>query len=231
HEDGQLVQLDLVGAHQTTMTYDATMRAVRTINPDATFNRVVYEPLVTRSFDENDTDPTSAFYNTPMVQYRDGLGRIIGTDELTHLNDDGTPVANIKTWRTSYEYDLNDRLTKITDSQNNLKTLSYDGLKRKTFMNDLDRGFMSYTYDDASNLKATVDAKGQQITYTYDGANRLLTEDYLDENSPEFSYHRSPDVAYFYDQPAASVDQGDGALAQARNTKGMLAFVQDASGE
>src|SRR5207249_100378 len=231
HENGQLVQLGLASAHQTTTTYDATLRAVQTINPDGTFNRAVYEPLATRSFDENDTDPTSTFNNTPTVQYRDGLGRVIRTDELTHLNDDGTPAGEIKTWSTFYEYDLNDRLTKITDSQGNVKTLTYDGLKRKTFMNDLDMGVTTYTYDDDSNLNATVDAKGQQITYTYDGANRLLTEDYLDENSPEFSYHRSPDVAYFYDQPAASVDQGDGALAQARNTKGMLAYVRDTSGE
>jgi YD repeat-containing protein len=107
----------------------------------------------------------------------------------------------------------------------------YDGLKRKIAMNDLDCGQMSYVYDGASNLKLTTDAKGQQIAYTYDGVNRLLTEDFLDDNSPEFSYHQSPDVTYHYDTPAGPVDNGDGTAVTARNTKGVLAYVQDNSGE
>ena len=200
-------------------------------NPDGTFNRTVYEPLVTKSFDENDTDPTSPDYDTPSVHYQDGLGRLIRTDEITRLNDDGTPSGQLNTWTSAYQHDPNDRLTRITDSQGNVKTMIYDGLKRKTFMNDPDCGTVAYTYDDASNLKETLNAKGQQITYTYDGANRILAADYLDDNSFEFSYHRSPDVAYFYDEPADSVDSGDGSRSTARNTKGMLAYVQDTSGE
>jgi YD repeat-containing protein len=98
-------------------------------------------------------------------------------------------------------------------------------------VNDPDRGVTTYVYDDASNLIETSDAKGQRITYTYDGVNRIRTEEYHDENSTEFSYHRSPDVAYFYDQPAGAVDQGDGTRLTARNTKGSLAYVRDASGE
>jgi YD repeat-containing protein len=79
---------------------------------------------------------------------------------------------------------LNDRLTQILDSQTNVKTLRYDGLKRKIWMNDPDSGISTNAYDDASNLTETTDAKNQRISYTYDGANRMLTEDYHDENSP-----------------------------------------------
>jgi len=161
----------------------------------------------------------------------DGLGRLIRVDEIVRLNDDGTPSGSLNTWTTRYEYDLNDCLTRITDSQNNVKLMRYDGLKRKTWMNDPDAGISTNTYDDASNLIETIDAKGQRITYTHDGANRLLTEDFHDEVSTEFSYHRSPDVSYFYDDPAATVDLGDGTRSTARNTKGCLACVLDASGE
>jgi YD repeat-containing protein len=242
HLNGQLVDLDLASAHQTTMSYDATLRTTQVTNPDGTFRSTLYEPLVTQSFDENDTDPTSPDYNTPTVQYSDGLGRVIRTDETTRLNDDGTPGSEVNTWSTLYEYDVNDRLTSITDSQGNLKTLAYDGLKRKTFMNDLDRGIMTYTYDDASNLGSTMDAKGQQITYTYDGANRTLTEDYHDEGQPfsaNFAYDPTqpispdnrPDVAYFYDAPVSGLPMGDGTTATAQNTKGALAYVWDLSGE
>src|SRR5439155_17316180 len=173
HQDGQLRELDLASAHHTSMTYDAMLRTTQVVNPYATFSRTAYEPLVTKSYDENDTDPASPSYDTPMVHYQDGLGRLVRVDEMAHLNDDGSLSGDMKTWTTSYEYDLNDRLTKITDSQGNVKTMTYDGLKRKTAMNDLDCGMETYTYDDASNLEASIDAKGQQITYTYDGVNRI----------------------------------------------------------
>ncbi|HTL58005.1 MAG TPA: toxin TcdB middle/N-terminal domain-containing protein [Candidatus Limnocylindrales bacterium] len=231
HDKGQLVTLDLNNAHQATARYDAMLRPTANTNADGTFSRTVYEPLVTRIFDENDNDSASPFYNTPTVQYHDGLGRVIRTDELTHLNDDGTPTGDLKTWSTTYKYDVNDRLTQVTDSQGNAKSIFYDGLKRKTSMQDPDCGTITYTYDDASNLRKTVDAKAQEIDYTYDGVNRVRTEDYLDDNSAEFSYHRGPDVSYFYDQPAVSVDNGDGTRATAHNTKGVLAYVQDTSGE
>jgi RHS repeat-associated protein len=242
HENGSLVGLDLAHAHQTSMAYDALLRAIQTTNPDGTFSRTVYEPLVTRGFDENATDPNSPFFNASKVCFSDGLGRLIRTDELTRLNDDGTPAADLKTWTTTYAYDVNGRLTRLTDSQGNVKTLQYDGLERKTSMNDPDRGLTSYAYDDASNVKATVDAKGHQITCTYDGANRILTEDYHDEGLPfsaNFAYDPSqplsranrPDVAYFYDTPLSGLPLGDGTTATAANTRGMLAYVWDLSGE
>src|SRR4030095_12355552 len=101
----------------------------------------------------------------------DGLGRLVQVDEITKLNDDGTPSGSLRAWATRYQYDLNDQLTRITDSQNNVKTMTYDGLKRKTFMDDPDRGHIIDIYDEASNLSETIDAKSQHITYTYDGVN------------------------------------------------------------
>ncbi|HXI52828.1 MAG TPA: toxin TcdB middle/N-terminal domain-containing protein, partial [Candidatus Saccharimonadales bacterium] len=230
HLDGQLVALDLVHAHQLRTEYDATLRVVRSTNPDGTFDRAEFEPMVVRVFDENDTDPASPHFDTPRVQFSDGLGRLVQVDEIVRLNDDGTPSATPQTWTTRYRYDLNDRLTRITDALNNVKELRYDGLQRKVWMNDPDAGISTSAYDDASNLIETVDAKGQRIRYTYDGGNRMLTEDYEDEASPEFSYHRSPDVVFHYDTPAGPVDQGDGSRVTARNTKGMLAWVEDTSG-
>ncbi len=231
HENGNLIPLNLAAAHRAPTVFDATLRAVRTTNPDGTFTRAAFEPLITKTYDENDTDPASPFFDTPMVQYADGLGRMIRVDEVTRLNDDGTPAASLNSWNTRYEYDLNDRLTRITDSQGNVKVMHYDGLRRKLSMNDPDAGVSTNRYDAASNLIEAVDAKGQRITYTYDGINRMLTEDYHDENSPEFSYHRSPDVIFHYDAPAASLDQGDGTRATARNTKGAVAYIEDTTGE
>jgi RHS repeat-associated protein len=242
HNEGTLVSLNLTSAHGTRTTYDATLRPIQITNPDGTHSHTIYGPLLTRSFDENDTDPASPCYNTPIVHYNDGLSRLIQVDESTRLNDDGMPTETVRAWTTRYQYDINDQLTRVTDSQNNVKTFSYDGLRRKTFMNDPDRGVMRFFYDEASNLTETLDAKGQRITYTYDGANRILTEDYHDEGLPfsaNFAFDpgapvtpaNRPDVAYFYDRPVADLDQGDTTVATARNTYGALTTVWDLSGE
>ena len=237
-----LVTLNLASAHRSRTTYDATLRELTVTNPDGTTRRTVYEPLLTRSFDENDNDTNSPYAGTPMVHHNDGLGRLVRVDEISRLSDDGVATNALQAWTTRYAYDLNDQLTHIRDSQNNQKWFQYDGLKRKTFMNDPDRGVMKFEYDDASNLLATEDAKGQRIRYTYDGANRIRTEDYLDEGQPfsrNFAFTPSQpvsatnraDVVYFYDMPLARLDIGDGSVGTATNVKGKLAYVWDLSGE
>ena len=52
-----LVTLDLAAAHATRTDYDATLRPTRVANPDGTSRHTVYEPLLSRSFDENQADP------------------------------------------------------------------------------------------------------------------------------------------------------------------------------
>ena len=230
HVNGSLLSLNLASAPQASTKYDATLRVIQSTHPDGTFDRTEFEPLVVRAFDENDSDPDSPHFNTPLIQFMDGLGRLVRVDEIVKLNDDGTPSAAAQAWITQYRYDLNDCLTRITDAQNNVKELRYDGLQRKVWMNDADAGISSNRYDEASNVIETTDAKGQRITYSYDGANRTLTEDYHDETSTEFSYNRSPDIAYHYDTPAGPVDQAGGSRATARNNKGTLAWVEDTSG-
>ncbi len=240
--DGGLVSLGLGAAHQTTTRYDATLRELEAHNADGTVRRLSYEPLLTRVSDEDDSDASSPHADTPTVQYQDGLGRLVRIDEITHLNDDGTTGGTPHTWTTLYQYDVNDQLLRVTDAQSNVKSIAYDGLKRKTAVSDPDRGSLQYVYDSASNLIQSTDAKGQSTTYTYDGVNRMLGEDYHDDDQPfsghhTFNPHQSitptnrPDVAYFYDAPQTAVDAGDGTTVTGANTKGQLAYVWDLSGE
>ncbi len=239
HEQGNLVSLNLEKAHKTATWYDATLREIRSINPDASFEKTVYEPFLTRSYDANQTDPGSLHFGASMAHFQDGLGRLIRVDEIVRLNDDGTPADVANAWTTRYAHDLNDQLTRITDSQQNVKEFAYDGLKRNISMNDPDRGQMRFSYDDASNLIETTDAKAQRISYTFDGVNRVLSEDYHD-NDPRFpAFNPSqpitplnrPDVAYFYDSPFTNLEVGDGSAMTARNTSGLLTYVWDRTGE
>lgn len=201
-------------------TYDATGRVIAALNPPETIGgvrkstRSEYQPLKTVLYDEEDNDPASIHTGTPHVQYNDGLGRLVGVDEMK-----GSEI-----FPTRYRYDVLDNLTSITDAQGNVKSMAYDGLKRMTGMDDPDRGVMTYIFDAASNLTESVDAKGQHILMTYDGSNRVKTEDYL------AAAGSTPDVSYFYDI-GDPVSAGDGTTVTATHALGKLVKIKDLSGE
>ncbi len=205
-----------------TTTNDAKGRATEIMTPPdqqgviATM-RKVYEPLRVIEYDGEDNRTGSPHENTPKTLVFDGLERLIEVHEI-----EGISTVDAGTFITRYRYALPDLLAEIEDANGNIKYMRYDGLGRKIFMNDLNRGHMTYTYDAASNLVRTMDAKLQEIVYGYDGANRLKTEDYLDTGHP-LSLNRSPDVIYHYDAPSAD-------YPNLTNLKGKLSYVEDLTG-
>jgi len=221
--------------------YDAIGREIRVNQPEGNegvvFSTISYEPLIKTFHDEEQTNINSPYYGCGLRFVEDGLesesgkGRLIEVYEIVKLADTGEELDSPVEWKTTYSYDLLDNLLRYIDSQGNQKIIEYDGLIRKTFMNDPDRGHMHYTYDIASNLIKTVDAKGQVIDYTYDGINRLVAEYYGEEEEPSVQYH--------YDLPLGPIGRGDlwnigpdeNNASIGRNTLGFLSWVQDQSGE
>lgn len=237
-----LQPLSLEDSHRIETLYDVELRPTRVFTQDRHYRETVYEPLITKIYDENDTDPTSPYFDTPLIHYRDAQDRIIRVDEVSRLNDDGTPATGLQTWTTTYEYRADGARTRIVDSQGNTRLMSYDGLKRLTELNDPNQGVTTFTYDAASNMLSRTDAAGRTTLFTYDAINRILTEDQLDESEayslgfaydPEQPINESnrPDVAYFYDAPVENLDFGDGTSGTAENTLGKLAYVWDQAGE
>lgn len=191
----------------TTHYYDALSREIRMDQPDGTWSETLYAPLEKTVYDEEQTNSASPHYQCGMryvedgLQDKDGKGRLREVYEIVKLTPAGDPGA-LTAWPTRYTYNLLDNFTGYTDSLGNQKLVEYDGLGRKTFMNDPDRGHMYYEYDDAGNLVHTTDAKGQVIRYDYDGANRLLAEYYGTDTAV-------PDVEYHYDMAAGPVALGE----------------------
>lgn len=197
--------------------YDVQNRVVKTINPDQTWSSVIYKPLEQAQYDEND----NAGGNTPKTMRYDGLERLVEVIERNRVNN------QLEEYHTQYQWTTLGDLKQIKDAQENIKTIEYDSLRRKLFMNDPDRGHMHYRYDDAGNVKETTDAKRQVIRYSYDSAERLKTENYLDKTKDDDD---PVDVTYYYDIPPIDVDLGDLTHSTGKYTGGRLSYVQDISG-
>lgn len=106
--------------------------------------------------------------------YKDSYDNLIEVDE----NND------ISTYTTTYQWNGLQKLIKITDSLDNIRNFTYDGLGRVITSedlhdpNDLTFGTWSYIYDASGNLVSRTDPNSQVVTYSYDDINRPLTEDY-----------------------------------------------------
>ena len=144
---------------KSSRTYDTLRRPVLVTLPDGETTEHRYEGWSRSLVDQNDH----------LKRWdSDGLGRMTKVSEYT--GSDPTVALYAE---TRYEYSEVDELTKVTDAANNLTTISYDDLGRKTSMTDPDMGSWSYTYDAVGNLIEQTDAKSQVIEFAYDKLNRL----------------------------------------------------------
>jgi len=198
---------------QIRNVYDPLARLVRRQQPDGTFTREQFLPLRTVLYDEEDNTPTSPHYATPRTLAYDGLGRLTGVEEVNRVG------GALERYRTRYAYDPLGYLLRSVDAQGNTKTQRFDALGRKLAIDDPDRGLTTFTYDDVGNVIEKVDAKGQRLHFTYDAANRILAQNYLTSENDT-----TPEVRYHYDAALAP------AFADAQNTQGRLAWVEDETG-
>ena len=97
---------------------------------------------------------------------------------------------------TRYQYSLLNEITKVTDTEGNATTITYDMLGRRTSINNPDSGEVRYTYDPAGNLIEKIDPNTSKmihgIIYQYDNLNRL-------EN---IKYPQSAQISYEYGTPS-----------------------------
>lgn len=178
------------GVRYEQMSYDALVRPIRTIHPDESIygtpseSRIDYLPLRTVERDEEDTDPTSAHFDTPTTTTRDGLGRIVSLERTLQ----GEPPLV-----TSVRYDGLGHLRGYVDPQGYEKVQEHDLLGRVLRVLDVDSGETTFTYDDVGNLRSRTDARGVTTAYEHDEANRIRAQ--FDADDPMRTR-----IAYHYDR-------------------------------
>lgn len=144
-------------------------------------------------------------------QIADPLGRIVRVDEPNSNGELGTAASPHQP--TYYEYDGNDNLTKVTQSDGTNtqeRVFKYDGLSRLTHEKQVEAiatlntsgthvgsGTWTgvYNYDTDNLLIEAFDARGVKSTFSYDGLNRVESVTYTADSG-----YLTPQVTYTYDE-------------------------------
>ncbi len=160
-------------------------------------------------------------------QVADSLGRIVRVDEPDPSGNLG--AVDAPTQPTSYEYDGNDNLTKVIQSNGTTtqeRLFKYDSLSRLTHERQIEANttlnhdgvkvtsgglwtkYLKYKPDGL--LDYGVDARGVKTTFGYDGLNRVLSVTFTDG---------TPQITYTYDQ-ARTGFFNHGALTRVETLQG-----------
>ncbi len=172
-------------------------------------------PFLTSGYNTNSTGKVRTDIDADRVLVTDQAGkqRISKTNALGQLTDVweitaadsategitfGSPQISLNGYKTGYEYDPLNNLTKVIQGSQTNRTFSYSSLSRlKTAFNP-ESGTISYLYDNNGNLTEKTDARGVKTDYSYDELNRVTLRDYSD---------LTPDVTYTYSTTAPVVGQ------------------------
>ncbi|KYK43917.1 hypothetical protein A1D31_37445 [Bradyrhizobium liaoningense] len=175
--------LGLVSSESLPYFNTGSPRTSATTNT-ALYSNYTYDPLLRVSKISNAVGSTTSAYDNWSVKVTDPNGK---TKDF--WNDAYGNLVNVvervgaNTSTTTYAWDLNRKLTNITDGLGNARMFTYDGMGRRLTAQDLHAsgdasyGTWSYTYDDAGNIISITDPKPRTISATYDALNRKTAED------------------------------------------------------
>lgn len=175
----------------TRYSYDAAHRPTTLTHPGSgDTQRRAYQVGKVEDRDENGNLTTTHY---------DGLGRVSKVDQQVRL----CPACALTSLSTSYDHDLLDQLTTITNPLGDQTALIRDALGRPTTVTDPDRGLRTLKWRADGLLDTETDARGTH-TWSYDAAGRPTG---LKEVSPKDDAHIS---RWVYDRdPRTGQPQGD----------------------
>ena len=172
----------LVDTPKTITDYDAFNRVVSVADANGT-TATAYDAAGAVKLV---TDP-----NTHRIDYTyDAFDRLVGVTEHNRG----------EMYQTYYTYDARDLLINLQDSEENVRSISYDSLGRLQQLEDLHQAdntsppLWSFAYDDADNVTQTVDPRHQVVAAQYDLLDRVQNKTFIDEDQIQTQ------TVYSYDQ-------------------------------
>ena len=186
----------------TVTVYDVLDRATSVTLPDNSTTTTAY--TVDNSSHALVTTVTDALHNV-QATHTNGSGKTLKTIQKSGPDGEIT---------TSFEYDGIQRLVRVTDTEGNVTTSTYDMGDRRTEVNHPASGITSFTYDALGNVltkqTANLAKEGKFITYDYD---------YLRLTGINYPDHPENNVKYYY-----------GGRNASQNRIGRLMLREDGTG-
>ncbi len=169
---------------RTSLPYHSEDGHFDGFNADSSlYTKFTYDALARVTETENVKGSTQTSYDGFTTEIKDTLGnkKDLITDAFSNLVQ-VNEYDNDSVYKTFYEYNPLSLLTKITDAEDNIRNISYDGLGRRTKLEDLHKqgdssfGIWDYTYNDRDLISET-NPNGSTTSFTYDELGRILKED------------------------------------------------------
>ncbi|MFD1116916.1 RHS repeat-associated core domain-containing protein [Sphaerisporangium aureirubrum] len=102
-----------------------------------------------------------------------------GGGKTVYHSDLKDHVTKVEEWAdgvthhdTTYAYDIDGHMTRMTDANGNVRTFTYDSAGRRVASQDPDTGVGEDHYDATGLLAWTKDGRGQKLSYDYDDLGR-----------------------------------------------------------
>ncbi|WP_253685069.1 MULTISPECIES: RHS repeat domain-containing protein [unclassified Treponema] len=163
----------------TKYEYDDIDRNILTTLPDGHKQKTEYSIESSLQITKT-TDPLE----NVSISKKDARGNI---REVERLDKNNTILTKAR-----YEYSVLGEMLRAYDAKNNLLSVSYDLLGRRTALESKDTGKKEWIYDDKGRLQAETDSvlknKAAEIRYEYDGFDRIIKTDYPFSRDIEYKY-------------------------------------------
>ncbi|MGH9872943.1 MAG: RHS repeat-associated core domain-containing protein [Pyrinomonadaceae bacterium] len=190
----------------TTSFMDALGRVSKVRTPDTALLRTYYDGARTLVVDQLGKERLSL--TNALGELKD-VWEIKSTDAETEaVSFPGRPEVTAG-YRTSYEYDAVNHLTKVIQGTQAPRFFTYDTLGLLKSAVNPENGTINYQYDSSGNVIVKTDARGVSAHYSYDGLGRPVRRWYNGSNLTTATTHNVPtlpsgigvseEVNYWYD--------------------------------
>ena len=176
----------------TDSVYSTRCHLDKTVHADGTVNEYAYDCDGNLEKVWDAKHPRASNPNPTQLYAYDALNRLTSVTQPWAGAGGGTAV-------TSYQYDVQDHLTRVTDAEGNITNYTYSDRDLMTAQVSPVSGTTTYAYDEHGELVTEIDARGIVMARTVDALDRVTTVTYP---NPALN------IAYTYDDPSVSFSKG-----------------------
>ncbi|MGE7717885.1 DNRLRE domain-containing protein [Priestia megaterium] len=257
--------VDWTNANDFSKTNNEWQHVAAQVKPTKSFNSIdvyyyYYDQLGTAWFDSMRLELGNSITNytyDALGNYNTEVDNPVGNNITNTYDNVGnqTSTTDGKGQKTSFAYDVLNRLTKVTDANQGITSYGYDSVGNQTSITDANNhvtnfGYnewnlvssitnplnqvMQYGYDKNGNRTKVTLPKGDSISYTYNGLNRMDSISYNGSKKWNLAYDANGNLTSAIDLDGKSTtytyDKNNRVTQMAEGTLNKIDYVNDNNG-